>query len=40
VYSCCNAIARAAGSGLLGTGKKVSSQEEAALSKLKAALSL
>jgi NADH dehydrogenase len=40
VYSCCDSVAKAAGSGLLGGGPKVSAEESIALEKLKTALSL
>lgn len=40
VYDCANQVANAAGSGLFGTGAKVSESEAAALSKMKAALGI
>ncbi|MEL6397940.1 MAG: hypothetical protein AAFR26_02520 [Cyanobacteria bacterium J06626_4] len=40
VYDCGNAVANAAGSGLFGTGAKVSEAEAATLEKLKSALGL
>ncbi|MGD1942996.1 MAG: hypothetical protein ACFB0G_16990 [Leptolyngbyaceae cyanobacterium] len=40
VYDCGDAVARAAGSGLFGTGAKVSEAEAATLTKLKSALGL
>lgn len=38
IYACADAVANAAGSGLFGSGTKVSDKEAAALAKLKAAL--
>lgn len=38
VYDCAEAVANAAGSGLFGSGEKVSDKEAAALTKLKAVL--
>jgi len=38
IYSCADAVANAAGSGLFGSGIKVSDKETAALTRLKAAL--
>jgi hypothetical protein len=40
VYDCADAVANAAGSGLFGSGTKVSTEEAAALTKLKDALAL
>ncbi len=40
IYSCADAVANAAGSGLFGTGTKVSDREAAALTKIKATLGL
>lgn len=40
IYSCAEAVANAAGSGLFGTGAKVSPTEAAALARLKATLEL
>lgn len=40
IYDCGDAVAKAAGSGLLGTGAKVSAAEANTLAKLKAALDL
>jgi hypothetical protein len=40
IYDCGDAVAQAAGSGLLGTGAKVSAAEAATLAKLKTALDL
>ncbi len=40
IYSCADKVANAAGSGLFGTGPKVSEKEAAALTKLKATLGL
>jgi NADH dehydrogenase len=40
IYSCCEAVAKAAGSGLLGMGQRISASEADALDRLKAALSL
>ena len=40
IYDCGKAVAEAAGSGLFGSGRKVSAQEAAALEKLKTALGL
>jgi hypothetical protein len=40
IYDCGQAVAEAAGSGLFGSGKKVSAEEAAALDKLKAAMAL
>jgi hypothetical protein len=40
IYDCGEAVAEAAGSGLFGSGTKVSAPEAAALEKLKAALDL
>jgi hypothetical protein len=40
IYSCADAVANAAGSGLFGTGEKVSPSEAAALAQLKATLGL
>jgi hypothetical protein len=41
IYACAEAVANAAGSGLFGSGsEKVSTEEAAALAKIKAALSL
>jgi hypothetical protein len=40
VYDCGKAVAEAAGSGLFGSGAKVSAKEAAALDKLKAAMGL
>lgn len=40
VYSCAEAVANAAGSGLFGTGEKVSPSEAAALAQLKVTLGL
>jgi hypothetical protein len=38
IYDCCNAVASAAGSGLFGSGDKVSAKEAAALARFKLAL--
>lgn len=38
IYTCAEAVAQAAGSGIFGTGVKVSDREAAALTRLKAAL--
>ncbi len=40
IYSCADAVANAAGSGLFGSGTKVSDKEAAALTKIKAALGI
>lgn len=40
IYECGAAVAEAAGSGLFGTGNKISAKEAAALARIKAALSL
>jgi hypothetical protein len=40
IYDCGKAVAEAAGSGLFGSGSKVSAKEAAALDKLKAAMGL
>jgi hypothetical protein len=40
IYACADRVANAAGSGLFGGGEKVSSQEAAALDRLKVALAL
>lgn len=40
IYDCCEAVASAAGSGLFGSGDKVSAKEAAALTRFKAALEL
>jgi len=40
IYSCGEAVANAAGSGLFGSGTKVSDKESAALARLKSALAL
>ncbi|PSF37481.1 hypothetical protein C7H19_09950 [Aphanothece hegewaldii CCALA 016] len=40
IYSCAETVANAAGSGLFGTGEKVSPSEAAALAQLKAVLEL
>jgi len=40
IYACANAVANAAGSGLFGSGAKVSEQEAAALVRIKSALAL
>lgn len=40
IYTCAEAVAKAAGSGLFGTGVKVSDKEAAALEKLKATLAV
>jgi len=40
IYNCGKAVAEAAGSGLFGSGSKVSARESAALDKLKTALGL
>jgi NADH dehydrogenase FAD-containing subunit len=40
IYSCCDRVAKAAGSGLLGTGQRVGAEEAVVLDQVKAALSL
>ncbi|XGV97863.1 MAG: hypothetical protein ACAF41_02810 [Leptolyngbya sp. BL-A-14] len=40
IYTCAEAVANAAGSGLFGSGEKVSEQEAVALTKIKEALTL
>lgn len=40
IYACADAVANAAGSGLFGTGEKVSDKEATALAKLKSSLAV
>jgi NADH dehydrogenase len=40
LFACCDRVAKAAGSGLLGTGQRISEQEAAVLDTVKSALSL
>jgi NADH dehydrogenase len=40
IYSCCDRVASAAGSGLLGTGQRISSEEAEVLERVRVALSL
>lgn len=40
IYACADAVANAAGSGLFGTGEKVSDKEATALTKLKSSLAV